>query len=318
MPAFQLAPDQVGDIATFLHAAIFLSANRRLYQVLDILTGDPKAGEAYFAGAGKCATCHSPTGDLKGIGAKYDAVTLQGRILMPRGGRGAGPPQPAYLDKNAIKASITLPSRQTISGVLVRLTDFDVTPRPQTGQVRSLVPTATCRRSSSPDPLQAPRSITRLDRRRHAQHDGLPGRSQMTSTRVLGWTFCALAALAPLVTTSLVAQQGAALDPAALLKAPTDSWPTYHGDYSGRRYSPLTQINADNVRNLQLAWVYRLNTSQALAQIGGEGPDVPPAAASGFGPPTIKATPLWSTARVLRRRITRPGGAHRPRNLAHF
>jgi alcohol dehydrogenase (cytochrome c) len=73
---------------------------------------------------------------------------------------------------------------------------------------------------------------------------------------------------------------------------PTDSWPTYHGDYSGRRYSSLTQITADNVRNLQLAWVYRLNTSQALANIGGEGPDTPPAAAAGFGPPTIKATPL--------------------------
>ena len=111
----------------------------------------------------------------------------------------------------------------------------------------------------------------------------------MTRTRGVSVTFCALAMLAP---AALVAQQGAALDPAALLKAPTDSWPTYHGDYSGRHYSPLTQINADNVKNLQLAWVYRLNTSQALAQIGGEGPDVPPAAANGCGPPTIKATPL--------------------------
>jgi alcohol dehydrogenase (cytochrome c) len=82
------------------------------------------------------------------------------------------------------------------------------------------------------------------------------------------------------------------LDPASLVKMPTDSWPTYHGDYSGRRYSTLTQINSDNVRTLTLAWVYRLNTSQALANIGGEGPDVAPAAANGFGPPTIKSTPL--------------------------
>jgi cytochrome c oxidase cbb3-type subunit III len=156
MPAFQLAADQVSDLATFLHAAIFLNANRRLYQVLDILTGDPKAGEAYFAGAGKCATCHSSAGDLKGVGAKYDAVTLQGRLLMPRGGRGAGPPQPAYLDKNAIKASITLPSRQTISGVLVRLTDFDVTLYdPQTGQMRSWFRNGDLPRVDLVDPLQA-------------------------------------------------------------------------------------------------------------------------------------------------------------------
>ena len=59
MPAFELAAGQVTDVATFLHAAIFLNANRRLYQVLDILTGDRKAGEAFFNGAGKCSTCHS-------------------------------------------------------------------------------------------------------------------------------------------------------------------------------------------------------------------------------------------------------------------
>lgn len=49
------------------------------------------------------------------------------------------------------------------------------------------------------------------------------------------------------------------LDPAKLLKLPTDTWPTYNGDYSGRRYSPLAQINSSNVRNLRLAWMYRLN-----------------------------------------------------------
>ena len=57
---------------------------------------------------------------------------------------------------------------------------------------------------------------------------------------------------------------------------PTDSWPTYHGDYSGRRYSTLKQINTANVKGLTLAWVYRLNTSRAGAIVGGEGPDTPP------------------------------------------
>jgi alcohol dehydrogenase (cytochrome c) len=51
-----------------------------------------------------------------------------------------------------------------------------------------------------------------------------------------------------------------ALDPAKLLQPPTDSWPTYHGDYSGRRYSPLSKINASNINSLSLAWVYRVNT----------------------------------------------------------
>ena len=43
---------------------------------------------------------------------------------------------------------------------------------------------------------------------------------------------------------------GQGLDPAALLKQPADMWPTYNGDYSGRRFSPLTQINSSNVQAL--------------------------------------------------------------------
>jgi len=54
---------------------------------------------------------------------------------------------------------------------------------------------------------------------------------------------------------SVVAGQG--LDPEALLRPPTDTWPTYNGDYSGRRYSTLDQINAGNVGSLTLAWMFQ-------------------------------------------------------------
>jgi alcohol dehydrogenase (cytochrome c) len=47
------------------------------------------------------------------------------------------------------------------------------------------------------------------------------------------------------------------LDPAALLKPPTDTWPTYNGDYSGRRFSTLEQINSGNIGSLTLAWVFQ-------------------------------------------------------------
>ncbi|MEZ5401949.1 MAG: acido-empty-quinoprotein group A [Bryobacteraceae bacterium] len=47
---------------------------------------------------------------------------------------------------------------------------------------------------------------------------------------------------------------------ADLAKPPTTSWPTYNGDYSGRRYSPLTGINTGNVHQLSLGWVHRTQT----------------------------------------------------------
>src|SRR5271169_4228031 len=52
-----------------------------------------------------------------------------------------------------------------------------------------------------------------------------------------------------------------ALDPAAMLKPATDTWPTYNGDYSGKRFSPLDQINASNVGSLTLAWVFHPHAS---------------------------------------------------------
>jgi len=54
--------------------------------------------------------------------------------------------------------------------------------------------------------------------------------------------------------TSMSAQN---LDPANLLKPPADSWPIYHGDYSGRRHSSLSQITPQNVANLGLAWAFQ-------------------------------------------------------------
>jgi alcohol dehydrogenase (cytochrome c) len=57
-----------------------------------------------------------------------------------------------------------------------------------------------------------------------------------------------------------------------LLKPSPDSWPTFNGDYTGRRFSTLTKITSGNVHQLSLAWMYRI--------------------ASGTPGATIKSTPL--------------------------
>ena len=157
MPKFDLPQQQVEDLAAFLHATIYLASNRRLYKILDILTGDPRAGEAFFNGAGRCRTCHSPAGDLKGIGAKYgDPAVLQQRMLLPRGLPPGAPPVPSHRLPNALKVTVTTAAGQKVSGTLVRLTDFDVTLfDPVTSEIRSWL-----RKDDDPkvvvtDPLQA-------------------------------------------------------------------------------------------------------------------------------------------------------------------
>jgi len=60
---------------------------------------------------------------------------------------------------------------------------------------------------------------------------------------------------------SAIALSAQGLNPATLLQPPTDSWPTYNGDYSGRRYSTLKQINSNNVQSLTLGWVFQAHSA---------------------------------------------------------
>jgi acido-empty-quinoprotein group A len=58
-----------------------------------------------------------------------------------------------------------------------------------------------------------------------------------------------------------LAAQG--LDPHKLLVPPVDTWPTYNGDYSGRRFSTLDDVKASNVGTLGLSWVFHAATGSA-------------------------------------------------------
>jgi alcohol dehydrogenase (cytochrome c) len=68
------------------------------------------------------------------------------------------------------------------------------------------------------------------------------------------------ALLACILGTSITIVGQGRLDPAKLLKPGTDSWPTFNGDYSGRRFSTLTTISTANVHQLSLAWMYRITS----------------------------------------------------------
>jgi alcohol dehydrogenase (cytochrome c) len=98
----------------------------------------------------------------------------------------------------------------------------------------------------------------------------------------------ACAAITVLAAGISLAAQGP-LDPSLLLKPPADAWPTYHGDYTGRHYSPLKQIDTTNAKALTLAWYFRTTASTSNAIIGGA---EPAAAGPGRGGPGQGANPL--------------------------
>lgn len=138
MPAFPaLSNDQIADISTFLHSRAADVTNRFAYKIGDINTGNPRQGEAFFNGEGHCNTCHSPSGDLAHVAAKYDAVELQRRLLYPVPnfidmfmGKKIKPPAPT-------EVIVTLPSGEKVSGVLDHIDEFNVSLHDSSGWYRS-------------------------------------------------------------------------------------------------------------------------------------------------------------------------------------
>jgi cytochrome c oxidase cbb3-type subunit 3 len=147
MPKFDLTAEQVGTIATFLHS-IPVGGRAQSTGTVDPLVGDAKAGEAYFNGPGKCASCHSVSGDLAGIGGKItDVRALQNAILT---GERRG--EMAEVSKKSV--TVTLPTGQVIAGRLYQIDDFMVSLMDANGDYHSYPRHGAVPKVVVTDPLQ--------------------------------------------------------------------------------------------------------------------------------------------------------------------
>lgn len=123
MPAISdLSDAEVTGIVAFVHdektKSESLGGGRRQVNPEDLATGSAEAGRAYFNGAGGCSGCHSATGDLAGIGTRYQGLALIQRMLYPTAGRPA-PPRP--------KVTLTLPSGEVVTGPLAGEDEWTIT-----------------------------------------------------------------------------------------------------------------------------------------------------------------------------------------------
>jgi mono/diheme cytochrome c family protein len=124
-----LSAAEMVDLSHFLHQRVEATAsNRNARGPLPVLTGDPEAGRAYFNGAGRCSTCHSPTGDLAGLATRIpDAANLQQRFLFPSLRRGG----------KQVDVTVTVGAQPSVTGAVVRLDDFFVALRDSSGEYRA-------------------------------------------------------------------------------------------------------------------------------------------------------------------------------------
>ena len=126
-----LTDAQVVDLSHFLHQRVESTAsNRNARGTLNVVTGNAEAGRTYFNGAGKCSTCHSPTGDLADIATRITPpINLQQRFLFPSLARG-GPKQ--------VEVTVTPSGGRPVSGALVRIDTFNVSLREASGEYQTI------------------------------------------------------------------------------------------------------------------------------------------------------------------------------------
>jgi cytochrome c oxidase cbb3-type subunit 3 len=131
---FNFDEKQLADLSQFLTKSIN-SILRSGYnsQPTNLLSGDAKAGEAYFNGAGGCNKCHSTTEDLAHVGTRYAPAALQQKFLFPNFG--------LFLRKK-VQVTVQLASGKSYTGDLVHLDDFTVTLHEKSGETRSFNRTA--------------------------------------------------------------------------------------------------------------------------------------------------------------------------------
>jgi cytochrome c oxidase cbb3-type subunit 3 len=174
MPPLPLPDDDIRAIATYIHSVMAKSPGQGGPPpgppvVLNIVVGDPAAGQRYFAA--NCASCHSATGDLQGLATRYpEPMQLQNTWVSGRaagGGRGGGrggfgaPAETAAPARTPKPTTVvvTTASGERVEGRLDRIDDFIVILTPADGVQRSFRRSGAVPQVQITDPLAGHKAL---------------------------------------------------------------------------------------------------------------------------------------------------------------
>jgi len=128
MPPFPgLTLPEVNDVIAFVRDQVrqlnSKPGGRRGVDVADLQTGNVEQGKAYFEGPGKCAACHSPTGDLAGIATRHAGLEIEMQMLYPQNAKA--------------QLTVTTKSGEAFSGTLTYKDEFHIAMTDTAGWSRS-------------------------------------------------------------------------------------------------------------------------------------------------------------------------------------
>ncbi len=231
MPPFELSQDEIWELVSYLQT---LNPSGEEEQV----SGDPMAGEKIFSGKGDCAHCHQVNGrggrvgpDLSTVGL-WTSRGLRDAILNPNN-RVAQRPE---------VIRIKTKDGQDIRGVRRNEDTFSIQLMDERDEIHLF------QKKDLASLTYASESLMPSDYGKRLSPDEL--QNLIAYLKTLRQRDLTQVARVPL-------EKGLSFERLRNANREPQNWLTYWGDYQGRHYTTLNQINRENVHSLQTAWAYQ-------------------------------------------------------------
>ncbi|MDQ2899779.1 MAG: PQQ-binding-like beta-propeller repeat protein, partial [Acidobacteriota bacterium] len=228
MPAFNLPAPQLDALAGFVRSLNSQAADNPV-------RGDPAAGDRFFFGDGRCASCHMvrgegrPSGpDLSNVGRELSVEEIREALLSPS----------ARITPGYDFVTVRLRDGKTLQGFARNRDDYDLQLQDLNGQFHLLrtgqIAAIQDEKQSKMPPVTA---------------------SQETLQNLVAY----LSGLTGVKPGPLTAPaETAGIDFSRILNPKPGDWLTYNGKLSGNRYSELSEIDNANVSQLSLKWIFSI------------------------------------------------------------
>jgi PQQ-dependent dehydrogenase (methanol/ethanol family) len=235
MPAFQLPDGEMRELVAFIRS---LTAPA----VESVVAGDVAAGEAFFFGKGNCFSCHT----VKGRGGMRgpDLSELGGERALPEIEQSLRNPG-ARLSPGFKLVSVRLRDGQRIRGFARNESNYDLQLQSLDGKLRLLQREEIVEITRETASLMPQVKATEAEMRNLLAYLSRLSGEAVSAGPVSG-------------------ASGGGISFAEIAEPKLGDWPTYHGQLSGNRHSPLRQIHAGNVAQLAPKWVFSIPNARRL------------------------------------------------------
>jgi len=234
MPAFPLPQPDVDSLVAFVNSLRAPAADHPA-------PGDAAAGERYFFGKGNCSGCHMIQGRGGNLGPDLSTLGRQRRL---------GQIQQALRDPASLQTpgyklvSLRLRDGASFQGLVKNESNYDLQLQTLDGTLRLLS------REEIADETREPSSLMpKVSANGDELRDLVAFLSRLTAES----------------TPRATPRAASKISDFSRISAPKPGdWPTYHGNLSGNRFSPLREIDTENVARLAPKWMFPAAASKRL------------------------------------------------------